>query len=516
MVKIRTVHLGLLIIFVTSFLLANSPIFQTIPGRDSGVFLYIGKTVLEGGQPYKDVWDHKPPLIYFINALGLLIAANGRWGVWILETFAMLWAVFLSYWTLQKVTSHLAAFLCTFAWISLLPILFEGGNLTEEFALPLQFGILFLFCFLSQNEPWGIFLIGLFTSLCFLLKTNLVVLGITSIVILLAASLRDKKNNKFLVSIFLALLGISIPICFFLVYFTMGHSLKFFWECFLYNFSYISNIGLFQRIFTGLSFLWIFSWTGLFPLLFIMMLQFALDSKKSYIGLKNRAKILICLSLPLEFIAVSLSGRLYKHYGLALIPTIAFGAAFGLSLVMDYIKQYDRKRFITFAFVGLLITLFCGQLIYGTLEQVKEFRQWGSSAVVEAILNRTIQKDTVLVWGNDVEYNFFTNRQSPSRYAYQIALSQCHYAKQALAEELYNDIISKSPKVIIDASDTTAGLVPSLIDDSSLTQCEELEITLSDIKTFIRQNYSIEMDIPTSQGHIYILLTRPLLLTQGE
>jgi hypothetical protein len=39
--------------------------------RDEGIFGYAGQRILEGGKPYRDVLDHKPPGIFYIYALAL-------------------------------------------------------------------------------------------------------------------------------------------------------------------------------------------------------------------------------------------------------------------------------------------------------------------------------------------------------------------------------------------------------------------------------------------------------------
>ena len=31
------------------------------PAEDTGVFLYAAQRLLDGGVPYRDIWDHKPP-----------------------------------------------------------------------------------------------------------------------------------------------------------------------------------------------------------------------------------------------------------------------------------------------------------------------------------------------------------------------------------------------------------------------------------------------------------------------
>src|SRR5215470_11276925 len=69
--------------------LSTSPWLRPVLGRDSGVFLYAGSRILAGQVPYRDVWDHKGPLIYYIDALGLLIGHGSRWGVWLLEVGAL-------------------------------------------------------------------------------------------------------------------------------------------------------------------------------------------------------------------------------------------------------------------------------------------------------------------------------------------------------------------------------------------------------------------------------------------
>ena len=35
---------------------------------DKEIFKYAGLVIYKGGVPYRDFFDHKPPLIYFLNA----------------------------------------------------------------------------------------------------------------------------------------------------------------------------------------------------------------------------------------------------------------------------------------------------------------------------------------------------------------------------------------------------------------------------------------------------------------
>ena len=76
--------------------LAASTLFRLFPGNnrppaeDSSVFLYIGKRMLEGKLPYRDLFDHKGPILYLIEVLGLRLSPHSTNGVWMLEVLNLL------------------------------------------------------------------------------------------------------------------------------------------------------------------------------------------------------------------------------------------------------------------------------------------------------------------------------------------------------------------------------------------------------------------------------------------
>lgn len=51
-------------------------------GRDQGLFYYAAREWLLRGQVlYRDVWDHKPPVIYFIHMLTIAVFGEHQWGI---------------------------------------------------------------------------------------------------------------------------------------------------------------------------------------------------------------------------------------------------------------------------------------------------------------------------------------------------------------------------------------------------------------------------------------------------
>lgn len=54
-------------------------------GRDQGIYAVVARTVLEGGMPYRDAFDFKPPGIYLVYAFSRALFGNAWWGVRLLE-----------------------------------------------------------------------------------------------------------------------------------------------------------------------------------------------------------------------------------------------------------------------------------------------------------------------------------------------------------------------------------------------------------------------------------------------
>jgi hypothetical protein len=54
-------------------------------GRDQGIYTMVARITLEGGMPYRDAWDFKPPGIFLIYAVSRLLFGAAPWGIRALE-----------------------------------------------------------------------------------------------------------------------------------------------------------------------------------------------------------------------------------------------------------------------------------------------------------------------------------------------------------------------------------------------------------------------------------------------
>lgn len=62
-------------------------------GRDQGIYAVVARTVLDGGMPYRDAFDFKPPGIYLIYALARLVFGSWQHGIRVIEALGMVGTV---------------------------------------------------------------------------------------------------------------------------------------------------------------------------------------------------------------------------------------------------------------------------------------------------------------------------------------------------------------------------------------------------------------------------------------
>lgn len=116
----------------------SSPLYPLNDWMDANIFYTMGKAMMNGSVLYRDVFDHKGPLLYLIYGLGWCADHTGFLGVFLLEIAAF--AAFL-YWSLR--TAEVFAGPLHPAWM--LPAgvaaaagqAFAHGGSAEEFCLPL-------------------------------------------------------------------------------------------------------------------------------------------------------------------------------------------------------------------------------------------------------------------------------------------------------------------------------------------------------------------------------------------
>lgn len=232
------------------------PFSKDMPAADSTVFLSIGQGILDGKVPYVDFFDHKGPLLYAINAGGLLLGkflglSCGflPWGgVWILELVSLFLALLFAFKTALLFAAPRPAMLAVLVNSVCLGAFFYQGNLPEEYALPLVFASLYLYLrhFISGVELRGrdTVLLGVFAGMSLLLKPNMfsVWAACSGVLCLQMALARDWRRFALHVgSFFSGVALVFVPV--FLLLAITGALPDFFGQYVLFNLRYASHSG---------------------------------------------------------------------------------------------------------------------------------------------------------------------------------------------------------------------------------------------------------------------------------
>ena len=148
---------GLLVLaaaFLLRFSYSTSFLWPGYCGYDSAIFQTIGKYWAEGSVPYRDLFDHKGPLIFFIDMIGYLLW--GRAGILVPQTISLAAALFFLYKLGRVYLPRPGAAGAALAALVYLARTFDEGNMTEEYALPFIAASLWLaarWCEEQKRDP---------------------------------------------------------------------------------------------------------------------------------------------------------------------------------------------------------------------------------------------------------------------------------------------------------------------------------------------------------------------------
>ena len=134
------------ILFLLFFSYMTSPLVPRAYGWDSAFFQLVGNGMTKGYLPYRDFYDMKGPWLFFIEYVSQLLVF-GRTGIFLLQCISLGFVLFFCRQIYRKYFDGGGI------WGSLVTVLpryivlastIEGGNLTEEWSLPLLFLCMYL------------------------------------------------------------------------------------------------------------------------------------------------------------------------------------------------------------------------------------------------------------------------------------------------------------------------------------------------------------------------------------
>ncbi len=459
--------LAVIAVMLVTFL-PLSPITRPLPGRDAGIYLYSGDQILHGALPYRDVWDNRPPGLFYLSATGLALGGGSVWGVWVLEAAFLCGAAVFSFLALRRVLSDSAAFLATFVWTMTLVFLYDF-NIAEEYALLFQFAALYCFVRAEQRNHYGGYgiAIGACLALAVNLRQNLIGLWVAIMLFLLIRALLNRGLLTAVRAGTAIAVGIALVFVPLIIYFAANGILKAMWDgAYLFNFVYVTAAWdrRFDAFGLGANLL---AQSGLLPAALAgwFIGAYSLWARRDWPARPLIAVAMI--ALPFDLLLSSLSGRPYPHYFISALPALAVLAAVCFDQLMALARSATQRAASPAVWVAglMLAALILPAHAYLTLDN-KVFAANSSRArLIAFIHDNTRPTDTVYLWGADMMINLGAGRTSPTRLTNNYPLFMPGYQSQALIDGFVDELRRNPPAYIIDTAYTNKLIPPINADD---------------------------------------------------
>ncbi|MFO0840189.1 MAG: glycosyltransferase family 39 protein [Phycisphaerae bacterium] len=183
---------------------------------DDQMFGYFGWRIAHGARPYLDIWDNKPPGVYWMNALGMILGDDSYAGVVALCVVALLLTHVFYFCVCASVYHRDVAALATIlAGFFLSNAYYQAGtNRTETFlvAFELAAALLYVRAF-PRDRWWRWYLAGLCAGCAFLFKqVGLAAWGAMGLHTILLVLFRDIGILAGLRRCVLLLIGAATPV----------------------------------------------------------------------------------------------------------------------------------------------------------------------------------------------------------------------------------------------------------------------------------------------------------------
>lgn len=450
---------GLIFLITTIIALEQSSLAPFAGGKmdfDGGVYLYTGWKMAAGYLPYLDSWDNKGLLLYIINMIGIII--NYNHGLWLIEILSLFVSAVFMYKTFRFWASKSISIISVIYVLITIAGLLNGGNYTEEFALPFSYIAIYIFAkYIFKDfdfKNYQSVLIGATFAATMLLRPNIATVWPAFCIVYFSYMLYKKKFSNALRFCIFFILGVVLTIIPFAYYLLHNNILNEFLNSVFTIPMGFNKPSIQQRLFAVRNLLVILNIPGE-----ILIVAIGCWIGSTYIFLKkgfasDGSKLIYFSTLAAFFVNIyanSLSGYSYVHYAISFIPILSLPAMFAVKWSINRLKIRNSKKpnWFTISFVSslmillvlpsLIIQFYTDKAAYCSQDPLKNY-----------IVSHTTDNDKIQVYSDCTELYYKTKRQAASRFSYTLTNGVLDDKfEKLMTETVFNDCIEQKPMAIV-------------------------------------------------------------------
>ena len=477
------------LLFAFFFFTSARPLYPELGfGYDSYIFTAMGRQMAEGQVLYRDMFDHKGPFIFILNAIPKLFGA-GISGIWFIEVIFLFAAfIFIDKTVCLAVKKHRipGSLLAILSFITLLCFTADKGNLTEEYALLPSFVSLYIFIKYIYEKPQSIktghgFLLGALFSFVFLTRANNAMF-ICCIVLFFIAAVIMRKQYDSLWKNALSFLGgtftVFIPV---LIYLAANHAIgDFLYASFLYNVSAEKNFDAGR--WSNNQFIAI---VILFSVLFVAAQVVTFLNKKQgvFVGANTvrprndsygrtpfastQALSLICIIFSSITYAALIFSAFFSPYQFShYLTNLAPAAVWYLIQILLYLDSVDFRfllisKKIAAAALAIFLILFMRSVYLNYCRHVKYYNDYDFKKQDNAVLELVPENDRGSLYGYNVTPRWFATTGQTFYHKYWFQQEFFSRVNPEIKTEIEVMMRERPPKYILIQGDTQEDMIIS-------------------------------------------------------
>jgi hypothetical protein len=487
-------------------------------GRDQGIYAAVARSIFEGGAPYRDAWDFKPPGIYFVYLLGWILSGPSQYGVRLIEiaslltmvwAFALLSQRYIGTWKAGVIGAALA--IVTHAQLE-----FWHTAQPESFAGPLvAWGMVASAAAAARSASrdaggavrW--FCSGVLYGCAALLKPTLGVACVGSLGACLWTHRHEVSNRGARAAAALIWTGaggmVAVGSCV-LFFYLRGGLAELQWTLLQFAPQYTSlgwrganALDVAVRLVRG----WLFMYAPL-NALGLVLLYFGGGARFRSGAL--HASLVVLTLLP----GIALQAKFFPYHFATVLAMTSLLAGWGLWSVWERIRHHNVRAFAMLGIVALILALHSAttdvggsfsqrcrlrvaswsqsadrQKIRDLLYSVNDYSARDNRLAAEWLRRETSPAATVFVWGFSPEIYVASERQSATRYIYNVP-QRAGWSSERTRRELMQELLASRPEAIL----VEHGDVFPWVTGTSNDSAAELP-QFAELATLVRDHYRL-------------------------
>jgi len=453
--------------FISTFVLRAWTFFRSVLDKDETLYLLVARSVLQGHPPYVQVWDHKPPGLFWLFSGAIAIFGDSIASIRILACLAIALTSYMLYkigTTFEREGKTIGLIAGIFYLIFTFNNSGTASNAEILFAPFITFAFYLLFN-THQYEKLKIFCIGLFIGLGMQIKYVVVmdfiaVLSIGSFQILSLAKNHIKDSIKELLQFYQWIgIGFFLPFVLVMLYFlSVQHFDDYIYSTLIANQKYVAMTEFsIERMLSEIG-NQITKHLLLYLSLLILPFHIFLNIRK--LSKIEKQKILFLgFWFCSTFTATLLSKQFFGHYFLHLLPPLSLLSAYSLVKITH---EKFKKNIIKYYLSIFLILIFpIGQAIYNQVKttfdfvlnrQIRSIGSWHDEEAIVAnyLKTKVDEEDYIYVVNHHLVTYYLTRAKLPTKFVFISHLTRgtSVIAGRDPLQEL-KSILNKEPLYII-------------------------------------------------------------------